>query len=80
MDSMNLADLEAKNITLIAMKEEDWKLNFSDKRFVLIQKDLRWKWKGEFWIILTDLFENGIKDSLESLAETVVLLKYEKQM
>ena len=38
------ADLESKNITLIAMKEEDWKLNFSDKRFVLIQKDLRWKW------------------------------------
>jgi 4-amino-4-deoxy-L-arabinose transferase-like glycosyltransferase len=74
------ADLEVKNITLIAMKEEDWKLNFSDKRFVLIQKDLRSKWKGELWMILTDLFENGIKDYFEGLAETVVLLKYEKQM
>ncbi len=72
------ADLEIKNIALIAMKENDWKQSFSDKRFVLIQKDLRWKWKGELWMSLTDLFENGIKDYLDSLAETVVLLKYEK--
>ena len=74
------ADLEAKNIALIAMKEKDWQLNFSDERFVLIQKDLRWKFKGEFWMILTNLFESGVKDYLGSLAETVVLLKYESQM
>jgi len=72
------ADLEIKNIAFIAMKEEDWKLNFSDERFVMIQKDLRWKWKGELRMILTNLFENGVKDYLESLAETIVLLKYEK--
>ena len=56
------ADLEIKNITLIAMKEEDWKLNFSDKRFALIQKDLKQKFKGELWMTLSNIFENGIKD------------------
>ncbi len=69
-------DLDTKNIALIAMKEDDWKQNFSDKRFVLVKKDLRWKWKGEIWTIFNDLFEKGIKNYVDDLTETIVLIKY----
>ncbi len=71
-----LADLEAKNIAFVAMKEKDWKQNFSDKRFILVEKDLRWKWKGDISSLFADLFAKGIKSYADNMTETIVLLKY----
>jgi 4-amino-4-deoxy-L-arabinose transferase-like glycosyltransferase len=73
-----LINLNLKNIELIAMKENDWKQKFAGINFVLIQKDVKWKWEGSFWIALVSLFEKAIKDRMEDLTETVVFLKYEK--
>jgi 4-amino-4-deoxy-L-arabinose transferase-like glycosyltransferase len=70
--------LDAKNISLVAMKEDDWEKEFSDEPFILVQKDIQWKWKGEAFEVISEIFNRGVKNKLEESTETIVLLKYVK--